>query len=557
WATALVFAAAAGCAGEIDAGKSPTPGGSSNPGMVGGTGSGTVGGSSTPGGGPTGSTGSTGSPGGSGSGGGGSTPPPGGGGSTTVPQPPSVPMGMGAFVGDFCGGPVPSAFVTNCSGCHTQSGVSNTRYPDLFQFKGTAADFQAKVRSGSANMAPYPAEIISDNDLQAIYNFFTGNKRTGENQYDLMGAKPLFEPADAKNPPVYFKREDGAIVTRGAGRVRGRHEKEGSYGTFGSHYFEDRTYGFIVEDFTPTGKNQIRVSYLPIAMPDMNGNRITNWRAWKVTGNNATFAENKYMNNVTAAPMMPMGKTAAIQQYDQTTVPGSRRMAVGENFEFEFGIFIAPNGLTTRGTRDSYYTDTFRYRIGLGGLTANNKDYAATPGPLENAQLGGDTTIVWAVAEPETYFSQMALNTQQENVQNWVEGRRLFHTNFATGAHSETGNPAFTAQAGKAGPLFQTNACVNCHEHNGPGALLDGPLSDKSSMAFKLYNSGELGNQLQLQEGSASVAGFENKTVALGDGTQVMLRKPTFTVSATGGQKIGGYSARVARKLIGLGLLEA
>ncbi|HEY0710739.1 MAG TPA: cytochrome c, partial [Polyangia bacterium] len=417
WTTALIFAAAAGCAGEIEGGNKP---GASNPSgqnpAAGGTATGASG--SSPGASSSGSSSSGSSSSGSGSTGSGSST-----GTTpgTGPATPgaTVPMGMGAFVGDFCGGPVPGAFVTNCSGCHTPSGVSNTRYPDLFNFKGTAAEFQNKVRSGSTNMAAYPAELISDADLQAIYAFFSGNKRTGENQYDLNGAKPLFEAADAKNPPVYFKREDGAIVTRGAGRVRGRHEKEGSYGTFGSHYFEDRTYGFVVEDFTPAGKNQIRVTYLPIAMPDMNGNRITNWRAWKVNGNNATFAENKYMNNVTAAPMMPMGKTAAIQQYDQTTVPGSRRMAVGENFEFEFGIFIAPNGLTTRGTRDSYYTDTFRYRIGLGGLTANNKDYAATPGPLENAQLGGDTTIVWAVAEPETYFSQMALNTQQENVQNW------------------------------------------------------------------------------------------------------------------------------------------
>jgi CxxC motif-containing protein (DUF1111 family) len=232
-------------------------------------------------------------------------------------------------------------------------------------------------------------------------------------------------------------------------------------------------------------------------------------------------------------------------------------MTVGENFEFEFGVFIAPATMTSPGSRDSYYTDTFRYRIGLGGMTANNKDYVAIPGPLPNAQLGGDTTVVWAVAEPDTYFEQMALNMQHENVQNFVEGRRLFHTDFVTGAHSEPDNPVFTAQAGKAGPLFSTTACVNCHLKNGPGALLDGPLSAQSSMVFKLYNAGALGNQLQLQEGTASVAGYDMKTVALADGTSVTLKRPTFTVTTKDGQPITGYSARLARKLIGLGLLEA
>jgi CxxC motif-containing protein (DUF1111 family) len=458
---------------------------------------------------------------------------------------------------DMCGGAVPGAYISNCSGCHTQNGAVNSRYPDLFEFKGTFADFQKQVRSGSTNMAAYPPEIIGDGDLMALYAYFIGSKRTGLDAVNLGGVSPLFVMGDAKNPPVVFKRDDGVLVTRGAGRVRGRHEKEGSYGTFGSHYFEDRTYGFIVEDFTPAGKNEMRVTYLPIAMPDMNGNRITNWRAWKVQGNNATFAENKYMTNVTESPMTPTGKTAAIQQIVETTAPGGRSMSVGENYEFEFGVFIAPATMTSKGTRDSYYTDTFRYRIGTGGLTANNRDYVALPGPQPNAQLGGDTTIVWAVAEPETYFSQMALNTQHENVQNWVEGRRLFHTDFATGAHSEPGNPVFTEQAGKAGPLFATTACVNCHDHNGPGALLQGALGPTSSMVFKLYDAGALGNQLQLQEGTASMTGFETKAVAMGDGTTVMLKRPTFTVSTKGGQALAHYSARLARKLIGMGLLEA
>jgi CxxC motif-containing protein (DUF1111 family) len=458
---------------------------------------------------------------------------------------------------DTCERVLPASFTTQCSACHTQAGQANSRYPDLYQFKGTADEFKQHVRMGSMKgMAPYPTDLVSDADVLAIFTYFTSGATRGQDLVNLGDLKPLYTAASVVNPPVVTKLADGTLVTRGAGRVRGRHEKEGSFGTFGPHYFENRSYGFVVEDFTPTGTKRIRVTYMPIAMPDHNGNRITNWRAWKQQGNNATFAENKYMEDVTTGPMMAMGPVAQYQQYDQTFVPGGRTMDVGQNFEFEFGIFIDPASLTSAGSRNSYYTDTFRYAIGTGGMTANNLDYDQAPGPLAEARLGGDTTIAWVFAEPEMYFSQMALNTQQENVQNFLEGRRLFHTDFVTGEHSEEGNPTFTEQAGKAGPLFATTSCENCHIHNGPGELLTGAMDEKSSMVFKLYNAGELGNQLQLQEGSASVSGTDTKMVTLGDGTAVTLSRPKFTVTASKGDA-SHYSARLARKLVGLGLLEA
>ena len=52
-------------------------------------------------------------------------------------------------------------------------------------------------------------------------------------------------------------------------------------------------------------------------------------------------------------PVMPTGPVALVQQYDQTVIPQGRTMEIGQNFEFEFGIFIDPASLTTPGTRDS------------------------------------------------------------------------------------------------------------------------------------------------------------------------------------------------------------
>lgn len=480
---------------------------------------------------------------------------------TTGGAPVMVPTGMAPS--STCSGlAVPETFVSTCSGCHTVNGNANGSYPDLYAFKGTLEQFKNQVRMGGKLMAAYPATVIGDADLEAAFNYFTGaGGRAMAAKPSLGGVVPLFTAADAVNPPVVSVRPDGVIVTRGAGRVRGRHEKEGTFASFEPHYFEDRTYGFIIEDFTPTGQNLIRTTYLPVAMPDHNGNRITNWRSWKERAANATFQFNNYIPDATEADVPPeagkLFKYAFVQQYKETMSPQNRMFAKGENYEFEIGVFLDPALMTTQGSRSSYYTDCFRYRIGEGGLTPDNQDYAPAPGPVPEARGGGDTTIAWILDQQDIHeaIGQMALNIQPENVQNFVEGRRLFHTDFITGEHSELGNQPFEEHKNQAGPLYATTACTNCHLHNGPGTTVD-TFSESTSMGFKLYNSGELGDQLQLQEGTAKLARKETKVVMLGDGTAVTLTKPIIEVTANKGT-VGGFSARVARKLVGLGLLEA
>jgi CxxC motif-containing protein (DUF1111 family) len=481
-----------------------------------------------------------------------------------------VVTGAGGYTGsnmppaDSCGGGMlPGSYVTLCSGCHNQAGLPNSRYPDLYKFMGTAAQFMTQVRTGGKEMAAYPSNLIADGDVMQIFSYFTskGGQRPTLDNIDLGGVVPLFAAADAKNPAIVMKRDDGAIITRGAGRVRGRHEKEGSFGQFLENYFDNRTYGFTTEDYTKTATPHIKTVYEPVTMPDHNGNRITNWRHWKVQGDNATFMLNDYMKDGTAAdaPMPVTGPTAFYQWFDDKMAPGGRSFAVGQNFEFEFGIFIDPASLTTKGSRDSYYTDTFRIQIGLGGLTPYNMDYTngAAPfnaaGPIPDARFGGDTTASWLRSEPYNYYGEMAMNIQQENVQNFVVGRRLFHTDFATGAHSDAGNPALTRVAGFAGPVQNTNSCESCHFRNGPGFQLTGALDAKSSMVFKFPGAA---GQLHQQKGSVAVAAATTKTVMLADGTSVTLTKPNYnvTVSAGGAQP---FSARVARKLVGAGLLEA
>jgi CxxC motif-containing protein (DUF1111 family) len=369
------------------------------------------------------------------------------------------------------------------------------------------------------------------------------------------GLAPLFAATDAVNPAIVSVRPDGTIVTRAAGRARNRHEKEGTFATYAENYYEGRTFGLVIEDFTPTGVERIRVTYLPSVA--LEGEPVVNWRAWKVFGDNAVFHFNREFPFVTEVDNPPEGagvEHTAVLQIEETTAPVGRSFAMGGSFEFELGTFIDPN-VVLPGERTWYTSDTFRYQLGVGGLTPNNTDHEATPGPALPARLGGETTIAWLFEDLEQYFGQLALNTQPENVQNFVEGRRLFHTDFATGEHSELGSQPFVEHQNQAGPLYATTACSNCHLHSGSGTTVD-TFSESTSMEVKLYNSGVLGSQLQLQEGAATLASTGTKRVTLGDGTVVTLHKPTIQVTATSGT-VGGYSARIAPKLIGLGLLEA
>jgi CxxC motif-containing protein (DUF1111 family) len=364
----------------------------------------------------------------------------------------------------------------------------------------------------------------------------------------LLGTQPLFQAGDAKGGPVVFLREDGVLVTRGAGRLHTRHEKEQFYGRYPANYFDGLAYGFTVEDFTAVAQQRIRVTYLPLYAPGK-----TMWRAWKSPGNNATFLENTLAVDVPLSPVPLTVAVAGIQSADQVTVPAGRAMAAGEFFEFELGV-VSDAGV-------SPFTDTFRYRIAAGGMTPENRDYDQTPGPLPEAWLGGDTTIAWQHAEPEHTFGQPALNVQIDDIRDFLDGRRLFHTDFVTGANVEAGHTAFDAQAGKAGPYRNATSCASCHVRNGRGEAFTGALDATSSMAIRLYGETTLGQQLQPNEGSATAMGQRTKIVQLDEQTSVELRKPLFIVGtvAPGGMGVHplSYSARVAASLVGLGLLEA
>ena len=183
-----------------------------------------------------------------------------------------------------------------------------------------------------------------------------------------------------------------------------------------------------------------------------------------------------------------------------------------------------------------------------------------------NAWLGGQTTVHYQYSnEPQHLFKQMAGNIAPTNGQPFMLGRRLHHTDFGNGVHSEPDNPVFSEQIGKLGPNFIARSCVECHVNNGR-ALPPAIGEDMFKTVMKVGDDANgtphptLGSVLQPQntsgpaEGSATIASYTLINGQYGDGTPYELRKPVYSFNGT---TPSYYSARLAPPLVGMGLLEA
>jgi len=197
-------------------------------------------------------------------------------------------------------------------------------------------------------------------------------------------------------------------------------------------------------------------------------------------------------------------------------------------------------------------------------------------GPVEAGWSAGTMTQPYLRQRHDLYYAQMSPAILGENSENFVQGRRLFHTDYTTGQHIEINN-GITAEeaavhANMAGPFYNQLACEGCHAHNNRGVApaAGAPFDSivvKIAGTGKDANGGNLadpnyGKQLQnhaiggTAEGSAS---FTYATVdgTFGDGSAYTLTKPTAAFSGMTAGAPANYSVRLARPLIGMGLLEA
>jgi CxxC motif-containing protein (DUF1111 family) len=363
-----------------------------------------------------------------------------------------------------------------------------------------------------------------------------------------------------------------ALITYLGDRARDRHAREGGFAIYDhylSWYWEVRTISIEIIDYVAKGGTTITVNYQtlwPLGAPEFRAffRGIT------------TVAE--YNLNVSAPLIGPNLYSVTFSNNLQT----GQLLQIGDRVELEISQFLqAP----VHG-RDNYYGTVFLYVVGQGVVPwyspasqvdqfnmANNgpvvgnvrPDIDSYPLPT-NAWLGGKTTLPYQYSnEPQHRFKQTAGNIAPTNAQPFMLGRRLHHTDFDTGEHSESGNPVYTEQIGKLGPKFINRSCVACHVNNGralPPAIGAPMLQSVVKVGSDASGSPDptLGSVLQPQstsgpvDGSATIASYTTINGQYGDSTPYSLQKPNYTFSGT---TPSFYSVRIAPQLVGLGLLEA
>lgn len=386
---------------------------------------------------------------------------------------------------------------------------------------------------------------------------------------DLFDSGTLLEPETTVDTPT-------ALITHIADRVRDRHAREGNfmaYDHYLSWYWEQRVAHVEIVDRVARGGSDITFNYTTLDLLNPAEFR-TFFRGISTV---AEYANNQIATLVSSNPSAIPGETdynytATVSQNAQTNAP----LQLGDRVEIEISQFLN----SPRNGQNNYYGTALLYVVGEGivpwgqgqdlgfdgGIVGNvNQSLDSYPLPAA-ARLGGLTTVHYPYSnEPSELFKQTAGNIAPASGHPYMLGRRLHHTDFGDGTHSEPGNPAFVEQAGLLGPDYIARSCVACHVNNGRalppavGAPMHGSVVKVGSDAAGTPDPA-LGSVLQPlrtsgnPEAGVTIGGYTTIDGSYGDGTAYSLRRPTYDFT---GVTPTHFSVRLAPQLVGLGLLEA
>jgi CxxC motif-containing protein (DUF1111 family) len=443
---------------------------------------------------------------------------------------------------------------------------------------------------------------------------------------------PLSWPT--QQPVTQYKLADGTLVTQLGGRTRDRHAREqpnvkgegDNYLTFASHYFERRSHVVtIYENVSPTDANARILTVVVRPQWWWYGTNFRHSYIGRRDGDPlgpsavALYGDNGGMKRLPAGTLLsgqelktPIANYDALPgdpnaNYDtdlnvppkdgefvlvkQITYSAAlkRTLRGGDLLEFELGVFLAGKQGDALG-RFNYYADALVYQVGQGGVKPWYRgpccDSTLIPWDAKvlpaEAMSGGammtlqeDTSFM-----PENNFLQAGTNIAGVNIQPFLEGRRLFHTSFLTGSHTEAGNPTlFTTQAGKSGPKFQQAACIACHVNNGKSSPVLGQplntmvvLTGDTDSGGKLVVDGRFGGHLAQglvtesgitydgRQGILKIGSYLETTGKYADGASYTLQTPQYVLTDVAGKALAlptRMSVRTAPHLAGMGLLEA
>jgi CxxC motif-containing protein (DUF1111 family) len=434
---------------------------------------------------------------------------------------------------------------------------------------------------------------------------------------------------------LQFTLADGTLVTRFGARGFARHGRErgeewneigygpnetvdpatgqpvdkgpGNYLTFVPQYFKNRTWGVeIVDNSRVPGVTKPTLVVNQYTTVDFLSGGIAFFRAIDrpgVTGYGWMAPGELVDNNVKVckpSPYPAAGQLAApggingactllVKQYpgmngldangfpNGTNIP-ARPLVVGDVIEVSPSMFSTTESMLGKGDNGGirYYSAEWTYVVGTGLRPWYGVQPRLNSVPLPAETLsGGLGSVSYNYSDNGLFmFQQPQNNVGMQNMQRFVEGRRLIHTSFTTGDHNEAGNDRYTPAVGLQGARFNQSACIGCHVNNGrsPAPLAVNQKLD--AMSVRVAVTGGDGQQMphplygtavQMNAVSSTgapqnwgtavrVAGFETRSVKLADGTAVELRKPTIAYEGPAPEIA---SLRAAQPMIGTGLLEA
>jgi CxxC motif-containing protein (DUF1111 family) len=419
---------------------------------------------------------------------------------------------------------------------------------------------------------------------------------------------PLYTSATQVVEQTQYKEADGTLVTLLGFRPTPRHAKEGgeewtnpvdagpgSYLAFPPFYFQNRTFGLVIRDEVPAGRQKI-TAYLKPNRGTLINNSFQAFRrldpgvieyGWKLGVGYRNPADGSERCNptdridemcVATTIISDYWRFADEKQYQGNTTRADNKLVVGDKIEMTAGVFLdhVPGSAIALidGGQSRDYSLEQMYVVGRGFVPWYGIAPRLDTHPLpDQTLLGGLASVSYNYSEePHRLLQQSATNIGPANMQRFVEGRRLFHTSFLDGRHTEAPdvNPVFTAHANQLGQRFNAERCFGCHIFNGrskpavAGSVLDTYViltAKAGSTGTHVVPDDTYGLAIRQQTRQAgapdyavSVASFDTQVRTLPDGEQVEMRKPVYAFK---GPVPAQFSVRQAPQVAGVGLIEA
>ncbi len=432
-----------------------------------------------------------------------------------------------------------------------------------------------------------------------------------------------------------FTLADGTIVTRWGARGVGRHGRErgedwneigygpndtvdpvtglpqdkgpGAYLIFVPNYFKNRTWGLeMIDNSRVAGVTKPTLIFNEYHQTQgLRGNTVffrrfddpgTTGYGWMVgreivQDNNQPCDPVAYPANfkLNSATGINNGCTLLIKEYPRHgnlnsagfpdgTTADARALKIGDVIEAGPSMFAVQAAMQAKGDTGGfrYYANEWTYVVGQGlrpwyGIQPRLN---STPIPDQYLQGGGGSVSYDYADNGDHMFQQPQNNIGMQNMQRFVEGRRLVHTNFTTGMHNEPGNDRYDPAVGLQGQHYGQSACIGCHVNNGrsPAPIAVNQRLDNFTVRVAVTDANgkqtphpQYGTAVQMNAVSSTgapqnwglgvrVANFISTIAKLADGTAVELRKPVLAFESATPDTV---SLRQAQPMLGVGLLEA